>query len=280
MAVPLPAELPLGGRLRRCESARRTRRGARRAAARALSHRNVLRGRSERGTAWRAGAGAARMTCPETADYVAELARTRPFDFVHVEGYFLMHHVPDDVGLPVFLAKERTSSTSSRRPGRSSPAPADRPHWTVSRALEQQAWDRAAACGAVTPHDVAVIRDHRRDDLVHWLRPAATTSPRTTPVAADSTGSRPPAAGSSTPGARPGVPAGMERSTSSGKYGRASWLGSPMRNWSSPATARPVRSLASTRCTRRCTCAGRCRVSGRCSTPPTCTSARSGSAAG
>lgn len=110
------------------------------------------------------------VACPETAGHLTDLLLRRRFDFVHVEGYFLMHHVPDDLDFPVFLAEENIEYELEK--ARQEVAGSnDRPDWTVTRALEHEAWDRAAACGAVTPHDVAVIRDHRQDDLVHWLPP-------------------------------------------------------------------------------------------------------------
>jgi len=110
------------------------------------------------------------VACPGTAGYLADLAGPARFDFVHVEGYFLMHHLPDDLGLPVFLAEENIEYELEKA-RQELGSLGDRPDWTVTRALEHEAWDRAAACGAVAPHDVAVIRDHRQDDLVHWLPP-------------------------------------------------------------------------------------------------------------
>jgi polysaccharide biosynthesis protein PslH len=109
------------------------------------------------------------VVCDGVAPYLADFVRRISVDFVHVEGYFLMHHVPIAVRLPIFLAEENIEYQLDR--ARQHIDGGAGTHWTVTRSLEQQAWRRAALCGAVTPDDVTVMRLALPSTTVHWLPP-------------------------------------------------------------------------------------------------------------
>jgi len=105
----------------------------------------------------------------EVAPCLAQFARRNQLDFVHVEGYFLMHHLPAELGLPIFLVEENIEYQLDRaRQELDGDTGTD---WTVTRSLERQAWRRAARCGAVTLEDVAAIRSYLQSAAVHWLPP-------------------------------------------------------------------------------------------------------------
>lgn len=105
----------------------------------------------------------------DAAPYVIDFVGRNPVDFVHVEGYFLMHHVPPAVRLPIFLAEENIEYQLDR--ARQHIEGGAGTHWTVTRSLEQAAWRRATGCGAVTLEDVRVMRDALPSATVHWLPP-------------------------------------------------------------------------------------------------------------
>jgi polysaccharide biosynthesis protein PslH len=87
---------------------------------------------------------------------VARLLATTPLEMVHVEGYFLMQHVPADARVPVLLVEENIEYDLDRL--RQLTNPGLTPSWQVTRALEHAAWRRAAVLGGVTERDVERIR--------------------------------------------------------------------------------------------------------------------------
>jgi len=109
------------------------------------------------------------FACPEVGPYLVDFVRRHPVDFVHVEGYFLIQHVPAELGIPIFLAEENIEYQLDRAKQQIEGC-AGAP-WTVTRALEQRAWGRATRCGAVTPEDVATIQAYLPAAPVHWLPP-------------------------------------------------------------------------------------------------------------
>lgn len=109
------------------------------------------------------------VACPGVGEYLLDLVRRDPVDVVHVEGYFLMQHVPPGLGAPVFLAEENIEYEIERARSELDGRPADQ--WRTVQALEHDAWRRADACGAVTLDDLAVMRRSVPTQRVHWLPP-------------------------------------------------------------------------------------------------------------
>jgi glycosyltransferase involved in cell wall biosynthesis len=109
------------------------------------------------------------VALPDVISYVADWIRTTSVDLVHVEGYFMMQHVPFDIGVPIFLAEENIEYELDRVASRYLGAPGD--DWRVTRSLEHKAWKRATLCGAVTDEDVATMKRDIPELNPHWLPP-------------------------------------------------------------------------------------------------------------
>ncbi|RKT57778.1 glycosyltransferase [Saccharothrix australiensis] len=99
--------------------------------------------------------------------YLRSFIAANGISFVHVEGFFLMPHVPEDCGVPVHLVEENIEYQLEK--SRQEVLGGDGPHWTVTRDLEHAAWRRAAKCGVVSLDDEAVMRADMPDLSVSWL---------------------------------------------------------------------------------------------------------------
>lgn len=89
----------------------------------------------------------------------AILARHRrePFDVVHVEGYFLVHHLVTGLDVPVSLVAENVEFEVERA-AEAILGHAEEPSWRVTRVAEVAAWRLAIICGAVSEDDAATMR--------------------------------------------------------------------------------------------------------------------------
>lgn len=97
------------------------------------------------------------LTNPAVAPYVAELVAAHRIDFAHLEGYFLMQHVPDEVDVPIFLTEENIEYDIDRaRQATTDDWPY--PPWEVARDLELAAWRRATTVAVVTEEEATAIR--------------------------------------------------------------------------------------------------------------------------
>jgi glycosyltransferase involved in cell wall biosynthesis len=77
-------------------------------------------------------------------------------DLIHVEGYFLVDHLPTDCTLPLVVVEENIEYVLDREreaAGRSRGA-----SWTTSRTLEHRVWSAATLVASVSEQDAAVIR--------------------------------------------------------------------------------------------------------------------------
>nr|MDQ3823940.1 glycosyltransferase family 4 protein [Actinomycetota bacterium] len=99
-----------------------------------------------------------RHWAPRLPAALAAHLRATAVDVVHVEGYFLMGHVPPDVDVPILLVEENIEYTLHRLEQEVLRAPPGGVPWQRTRALELEAWRRASVCGAVTDDDAARIR--------------------------------------------------------------------------------------------------------------------------
>lgn len=89
-----------------------------------------------------------RHRCPQAGSAVATAARQA--DLVHVEGFYLMQHVPEPTPTPVFLVEQNIEwqLCAQRRQRRDA---------ARTRLAEVAAWQRADALGALTPEDAEVM---------------------------------------------------------------------------------------------------------------------------
>ncbi len=89
-------------------------------------------------------------------------------DLVHVEGYFLMYVLPEELAAPIVLAEENVEYQIDAQRA-AIYAGYDESRAAEARELERSAWQRASVVCAVTPEDEAVIREFRRDRPVHLV---------------------------------------------------------------------------------------------------------------
>lgn len=96
-----------------------------------------------------------RHRCPGAADRVRELLATGMVDLVHVEGFYLMQHLPARIPLPLLLVEQNVEYELERQRaalGEGTGAP------MLTEAVERHAWKRATRVAAVTPEDRLIMQ--------------------------------------------------------------------------------------------------------------------------
>jgi glycosyltransferase involved in cell wall biosynthesis len=103
-----------------------------------------------------------RHACGDGVATLRRIVRRNGIDLVHVEGFYVMQHVPDDLTIPVFLQEQNVEyllwkqrAERARHPRAKTTA-----LWEYMRTIDAEvaAWRRADACGAVTYDDLRVMR--------------------------------------------------------------------------------------------------------------------------
>ncbi|HEX2296015.1 MAG TPA: glycosyltransferase family 4 protein [Actinomycetota bacterium] len=102
-----------------------------------------------------------RHRCPELTEHVARSVGSGAYDVVHVEGFYLMQHVPDPCPLPVLLVEQNVEYVLWRQRAETALRKQERDGAIAEylRTLEAEtaAWARADLCGALTPDDAAIL---------------------------------------------------------------------------------------------------------------------------
>lgn len=102
-----------------------------------------------------------RHRCPELTDHVARAVSSESFDLVHVEGFYLMQHVPHACPVPVLLVEQNVEYVLWRQRAETAPRKHDRDAAIAEylRTLEAEtaAWGRADLCGALTQDDAEIM---------------------------------------------------------------------------------------------------------------------------
>ena len=91
-----------------------------------------------------------RHRCPDLTRRVAQLLYEETFDLVHVEGFYLMQHVPHDSEAPVLLVEQNIEFDLERQ---RAAAAGEAVHDMRTLRAELAAWNRADALGVLTPED-------------------------------------------------------------------------------------------------------------------------------
>jgi glycosyltransferase involved in cell wall biosynthesis len=103
----------------------------------------------------------ARHRSPAATGRIGEILAHEPVDLVHVEGFYLMQHVPDWVPAPVLLVEQNVEYDLERqRAATAEPGVtqlASFSHCVRTQAAEIACWRRAGAIGALTPEDAELI---------------------------------------------------------------------------------------------------------------------------
>ena len=102
----------------------------------------------------------ARHRCPPLARRVLEIIAAGTADLVHVEGFYLMQHLPPRARIPVLLTEQNVEYELWRqRALRDAQAPGlrDWRQYALTSRAETEAWRRADAVAAVTAEDAFAI---------------------------------------------------------------------------------------------------------------------------
>jgi polysaccharide biosynthesis protein PslH len=102
-----------------------------------------------------------RHRCPEATGRIGELLAHEQVDLVHVEGYYLMQHVPGWTTTPVLLVEQNVEYELERQRKlmhAAEPALRALAACARTRAAETKAWRRATLLGAVTEEDRETMR--------------------------------------------------------------------------------------------------------------------------
>jgi polysaccharide biosynthesis protein PslH len=94
-----------------------------------------------------------RHRCSELTRRVAEVLEQGEIDLIHVEGYYLMQHVPERIDVPVFLVEQNIEYDLERQRA----ATAGRAHDLRTHRTEVAAWRRADALGVLTTEDREMV---------------------------------------------------------------------------------------------------------------------------
>lgn len=102
-----------------------------------------------------------RHRAPEMSAHVARAVESGAFDVVHVEGFYLMQHVPDPCPLPVLLVEQNVEYVLWRQRAATAVSKHERDAAVTEylRTLEAEtaAWARADLCAALTADDAAIM---------------------------------------------------------------------------------------------------------------------------
>lgn len=102
-----------------------------------------------------------RHACPELREHVARTVASGTFDLVHVEGFYLMQHVPDPCPVPVLLVEQNVEYVLWRQRAEAALRKHEREaaldEYLRTLEAETAAWARADLCGALTRDDAAIM---------------------------------------------------------------------------------------------------------------------------
>lgn len=103
-----------------------------------------------------------RHRSPALTAFVERRLHESPPDLVHVEGFYMMQHVPDPSPVPVVLVEQNVEYALWRQRTQSSvgfeASRANLTQYLLTLDAEMKAWRRAEVCAALTPDDRAMMR--------------------------------------------------------------------------------------------------------------------------
>ncbi|HWC13040.1 MAG TPA: glycosyltransferase [Actinomycetota bacterium] len=101
-------------------------------------------------------------SCPAATATIDRLIADHDVDVVHVEGFYMLQHIPPSASVPVFLQEQNIEYLLWKQRATQSEDADDRAAclWEYFATLEAEtrAWERADLCGALTHEDVDVMQ--------------------------------------------------------------------------------------------------------------------------
>jgi glycosyltransferase involved in cell wall biosynthesis len=98
-----------------------------------------------------------RHRCPAAARRASEILTRREVDLVHVEGFYLMQHVPNCTETPILLVEQNIEYELECQRAVTAPDPVGVRDVIRTRLAELECWARATRVAAVTPEDRQTI---------------------------------------------------------------------------------------------------------------------------
>lgn len=99
-----------------------------------------------------------RHRCPEASAHVRDLLANGGFELIHVEGFYLMQHVPASVGIPVLLVEQNVEYELARQRAMMSGGVDAMLRAAATERAERRSWKSATQIAAVTAEDARAIQ--------------------------------------------------------------------------------------------------------------------------
>jgi polysaccharide biosynthesis protein PslH len=103
-----------------------------------------------------------RHTCEEARSYISSLMKNKPFDVVHVEGYYLMQHLPIKPEIPVLLVEHNIECLLNLQRFKLATIQQDKSYYwqeyMYTLKWERTFWKRATKCVTLTAEDESNMR--------------------------------------------------------------------------------------------------------------------------
>ena len=104
---------------------------------------------------------ALRHWAPDVKEFVERRIAKAAIDVVHVEGFYLMHHVPEPLAIPLLLVEQNVEYTLWHQRMRLARGRRERrrnlTEYAITLQAEIDAWKRSTLCAAVTEDDRATM---------------------------------------------------------------------------------------------------------------------------
>lgn len=98
-----------------------------------------------------------RHQCPAASSRVAEILADERVDLIHVEGFYLMQHIPESVRTPLLLVEQNVEYELERQRAVTAADPDGFIRFSRTAAAERECWARATRLAAVTAQDARMI---------------------------------------------------------------------------------------------------------------------------
>jgi glycosyltransferase involved in cell wall biosynthesis len=92
----------------------------------------------------------------EASAHISNLLETQSFDIVHIEGYYLLQHIPEECGIPILLVEHNVEHLLALQRFKVAAEEEKAYLWSEyikTRRFEQFMWKRATMCVALTNED-------------------------------------------------------------------------------------------------------------------------------
>jgi polysaccharide biosynthesis protein PslH len=103
-----------------------------------------------------------RHTCEEATSYISFLMKNKPFDVIHVEGYYLMQHLPIKPEIPVLLVEHNIECLLNLQRFKLATIQQDKSYYwqeyIYTLKWERTFWKRATKCVTLTAEDESNMR--------------------------------------------------------------------------------------------------------------------------